>query len=192
MIFVFQIEEKLNFQKSDYLENYKLSFNSFLAGIKPHALIELIREAFNFNSQHFTYALRVAIGLCIGVLIYKFFDIDHGHWIALTMMIVIQPYFGATRKKGIERIVGTVGGIILGGVIMLLPLPHTIFVGLLVIVSFFVAYFLRNNYKVGVFFTTIMMVVLMQLSEQGSWELIGWRILSTLIGALLALSLIHI
>jgi len=182
-----QVEEKLNFQKSDYLENYKLSFNSFLVGLKPRALLELIREAFNFNSQHFTYALRVAIGLCIGVFIYKFFKIDHGHWIALTMMIVIQPYFGATRKKGIERIVGTVGGIILGGVIMLLPLPHQAFVGLLVVVSFFVAYFLRNNYKVGVFFTTVMMVVLMQLSQQGSWELIGWRILSTFIGALLAL-----
>ncbi len=184
---VSQIEEKLNFQKSDYLENYKLSFNSFLIGLKPRALMELIREAFNFNSQHFTYALRVAIGLCIGVFLYKFFKIDHGHWIALTMMIVIQPYFGATKKKGIERIIGTVGGILLGGVIMLLPLPHHVFVGMLVIVSFFVAYFLRNNYKIGVFFTTIMMVVLMQFSQQGSWELIGWRVVSTSIGALLAL-----
>ena len=183
-----QIEEKLNFQKSDYLENYKLSFNNFLVGLKPRALVELVNEAFNFNSQHFIYALRVAIGLCIGVFIYKFFRIDHGHWIALTMMIVIQPYFGATKKKGIERIIGTVAGIVLGGVIMLLPLPHQVFVGLLIIVSFLVAYYLRNNYKVGVFFTTIMMVILMQLSQQGSWELIGWRVLSTLIGALLALT----
>lgn len=184
---ILQIEEKLNFQKSDYLENYKLSFNNFLVGLKPRALMELLEEAFNFNSQHFTYAFRVAVGLSIGVFIYKFFNIDHGHWIALTMMIVIQPYFGATRKKGIERIIGTVTGIILGGVIMLLPLPHEAFVGLLIIVSFLVAYFLRNNYKVGVFFTTIMMVVLMQLSQQASWELIGWRVLSTLIGAMLAL-----
>ncbi|MDF2450943.1 MAG: hypothetical protein K0S26_447 [Bacteroidota bacterium] len=184
---ILQVEEKLNLKKSDYLENYKLSFNNFLVGLKPRVLLELLQEAFNFNSQHFTYALRVAIGLCMGVFIYKFFEIDHGHWIALTMMIVVQPYFGATRKKGVERIVGTVTGIILGGVIMLLPLPHEAFVGLLVIVSFFVAYFLRNNYKIGVFFTTIMMVVLMQLSQQASWELIGWRVLSTLIGAMLAL-----
>jgi hypothetical protein len=117
---------------------------------------------------------------------YIFEKNDHGHWISLTMLIVIQPYFGATRKKGIERIVGTVAGIVLGGAIMLLPLPHDVFVGLLIIVSFFVAYFLRNNYKVGVFFVTIMMVILMQISQQASWELIGWRVLSTLIGALLA------
>lgn len=182
-----QVEEKLNFQKSDYLENYKLSFNNFLVGLKPRALAELVQEPFNFNSQHFIYALRVAIGLSLGVFIYKIFNIDHGYWIALTMMIVIQPYFGATKKKGIERIIGTVTGIVLGGVIMLLPLPHQAFVILLILVSFLVAYYLRNNYKVGVFFTTIMMVILMQLSQQGSWELIGWRILSTLIGALLAL-----
>jgi uncharacterized membrane protein YccC len=183
---VCQIEQKLNLKKSDYLENYKLTFNNFLVGLKPRAMLELVREAFNINSQHFIYALRVAIGLSIGVFVYKFFRIDHGHWISLTMLIVIQPYFGATRKKGIERIVGTVTGIVLGGVIMLMPLPHDVFVGLLVVVSFFVAYFLRNNYKVGVFFTTIMMVILMQISQQHSWELIGWRVLSTLIGAFLA------
>ncbi len=184
---ILQIEEKLNFKKSDYLENYKLSFNHFITGLKPRVLLEFIREIFNINSQQFQYALRVAIGLSFGVFVYKFFKIDHGHWIALTMMIVIQPYYGATRKKGIERIIGTVSGIILGGVIMLLPIPHEAFVGILVVISFLVAYFLRNNYKVGVFFVTIMMVVMMQISQQGSWELIGWRVLSTLIGAVLAL-----
>lgn len=184
---ILQIEEKLNFKKSDYLENYKLSFNHFLAGLKPRVLIEFVREMFNIDSQQFKYALRVAIGLTLAVFIFKFFKIDHGHWIALTMIIVIQPYYGATRKKGIERTVGTVAGIVLGGVVMLLPLPHEAFVGLLVVISFLVAYFLRNNYKVGVFFVTVMMVVMMQISKQGSWELIGWRLLSTLIGALLAI-----
>lgn len=183
-----QIEQKLQFKKSDYLENYKLSFNNFLSGLKPEALMEFLRELVNFNTQQFKYALRVATGLSIGVFLFKFFNINHGYWIPLTMIIVIQPYYGATRKKSIERIVGTVAGILLGGVIMLLPLPHQVFVGLLVVVSFFVAYFLRNNYKVGVFFVTIMMVILMQLSQQGSWELIGWRILSTLIGAALAIT----
>lgn len=181
-----QIDEKLNFRKSDYLENYKLSFNHFLAGLRPRVLIEFVREMFNIDSQQFRYALRVAIGLTLAVFIFKFFSIDHGHWIALTMIIVIQPYYGATRKKGVERTVGTVAGIVVGGVVMLLPLPHQAFVGLLVVISFFVAYFLRNNYKVGVFFVTVMMVVMMQISRQGSWELIGWRLLSTLIGAMLA------
>jgi uncharacterized membrane protein YccC len=184
---ILQIEEKLNFKKSDYLENYKLSINNFLAGLKPRALIELIKELTHVNSEQFKYALRVAFVLCIGVFIFKFFNIDHGQWIALTILIVIQPYYGATRKKGIERVVGTVLGIIVGGIIMLLPVPHEVFVWLLVVVSFFVAYFLRNNYKVGVFFVTIMMVILMQLSQQSSMQLIGWRVLSTLIGSVLAL-----
>lgn len=182
-----QIEMKQNYTKSDYLENYKLSLNNFLTGLKPNALLDFARDMFNINSQQFKYALRVAIGLCIGVFAFKFFNIDHGHWIPLTMIIVIQPYYGATRKKGIERIAGTVAGILVGGIIMLLPLPHYVFVALLVVISFFVAYFLRNNYKVGVFFVTIMMVVMMQISQQASWELIGWRIISTLIGAALAL-----
>jgi len=184
---IVQIEQKLTIANGDYFENYKLSFNNFIAGLSSQALLDFLRNLANISTPQFIYALRVSLGLCAGVFAYKFFQIDHGYWIPLTMIIVIQPYYGATRKKGLERVVGTVAGIVLGGAIMLLPLSHHAFVILLIIVSFFVAYFLRNNYKVGVFFVTVMMVIMMQLSQQASWELIGWRILSTLIGALLAL-----
>lgn len=184
---ILQIDQKLNFNKGDYFENYKLSFTNFIAGLNSQALLDFLKNLANINSDQFKYALRVSIGLCVGVFVYKFFKIDHGHWLPITMIIVIQPYYGATRKKGLERVIGTVAGIVLGGVIMLFPLSHEAFVVLLIVVSFFVAYFLRNNYKVGVFFVTIMMVILMQLSQQATWQLIGWRIISTLIGAVLAL-----
>ncbi|WP_430402590.1 FUSC family protein [Fluviicola sp.] len=183
------VNEKLDFKRSNYFENYKLSFNHFIAGLQPRAMVQIVREVFNIDSQQFRYSLRVGLGLALSVFIFKFFQIDHGHWIALTLLIVIQPYYGATRKKGIERIVGTVAGILVGGAIMLLPIKHEAFVVILIFISFFVAYYLRNNYKVGVFFVTIMMVVMMQLSKQGSWDLIWWRVLSTLIGSILAISI---
>lgn len=180
------LETKLSLKKSDYFESYKLSLNNFTVGIENWFFIDFLKSLVRFNSEQFKYALRVSVALCVGVFIFKYFKIDHGYWIPLTLMIVIQPYYGATRRKGIERIGGTLGGVIVGGLIMLLPLPHQAFVVLLVVVSFFVAYFLRNNYKVGVFFVTVMMVVLMQISQRGTVELIAWRILSTLIGAFLA------
>jgi uncharacterized membrane protein YccC len=179
--------QKLDFKHSNYFENYKLSFNHFVAGLQPRVMVQIVREVFNIDSQQFRYSLRVGLGLAISVFIFKFFQIDHGHWIALTLLIVIQPYYGATRKKGVERIIGTVAGIIVGGAIMLLPIKHEAFVVILIFISFFVAYYLRNNYKVGVFFVTIMLVVMMQLSKQGSWDLIWWRVLSTLIGSALAI-----
>lgn len=182
------LEQKMNFQKSDYLENYKLSFNQFLSGLRAEALFDLVREIFNINSQQFKYALRVAFGLTLGVFIYKYFNINHGYWIPLTVIIVIQPYYGATLKKSIERISGTMSGILVGGLIMLLPIPHEVYAGLLIVVTFFIAYYLRNNYKVGVFFVTIMMVILMHFSQQGSLALIGWRILATVIGSAIAIA----
>lgn len=180
------LETKFSLKKSDYFESYKLSFNNFTVGVENWVFTDFLKSLFRFNSEQFKYALRVSVALCAGVFIFKYFEIDHGYWIPLTLMIVIQPYYGATRKKGIERIGGTLGGVVVGGLIMLLPLPHEAFVVLLIVVSFFVAYFLRNNYKVGVFFVTVMMVILMQLSQRGTVELIAWRILSTLIGAFLA------
>ena len=180
------LETKFSLKKSDYFESYKLSFNNFTVGVENWVFTDFLKSLLRFNSEQFKYALRVSVALCAGVFIFKYFEIDHGYWIPLTLMIVIQPYYGATRKKGIERIGGTLGGVVVGGLIMLLPLAHEAFVVLLIVVSFFVAYFLRNNYKVGVFFVTVMMVVLMQLTQRGTVELIAWRILSTLIGAFLA------
>lgn len=183
------IDEKNKFKRSNYFENYKLSFNHFIAGLQPRVMWQIVREIFNIEAQQFNYALRVALGMAFSVFLFKYFDINHGHWIALTLLIVIQPYYGATRKKGIERVIGTVAGILIGGAIMLLPITHEFFVVILIFISFFVAYFLRNNYKIGVFFVTIMMVVLMQLSKQGSWDLIWWRVLSTVIGSALAIGI---
>ncbi|MBL7933190.1 MAG: FUSC family protein [Bacteroidia bacterium] len=181
------LDQKLELRKGDYFEAYKLTYNNFVAGVKSWVIVDFLKNLVNINSEQFRYALRVALVLCFGVFLFRFFEMSHGYWIPLTIIIVIQPYYGATRKKGLERIIGTVLGIVLGGVIMMLPLSHWTFVVLLVIVSFFVAYFLRNNYKVGVFFVTVMMVIMMQLSQQASWDLIGWRVLATLIGAALAL-----
>jgi uncharacterized membrane protein YccC len=181
------IEGSHNNKQQLYFENYKLSLNQFILGLKPRKIGVLIKDIFNFNSQQFNYSVRVAIGMAFSVFIFKFFKIDHGHWIALTMLIVIQPYYGATKKKGVERIVGTLLGIVIGGFIMLLPIPHYYFTYILIFISFFVAYFLRNNYKIGVLFVTIMMVILMQMTQQTSWALIGWRLISTSLGAGLAL-----
>jgi len=68
----------------------------------------------------------------------------------------------------------------------LFNLPHLFYVVLLVIVSFYIVYFIRHNYKVGVFFLTLMMVILLHISSMASWQLIGWRVLSTCIGSVLA------
>jgi uncharacterized membrane protein YccC len=180
------LQEKLEIGKSDRSESYRLSMHSFAMGLNRQTFGNFIQNFKSIDVDQLRYALRASVALCVGVFLFKFFNIDHGYWIPLTIIIVIQPYYGATRKKGLERIIGTVAGTILGGLVMLLPLPHFAFIILLVAVSFLVAYYLRNNYKVGVFYSTVMMVVLMQLSQHASWSLIGWRVLSTLLGALLA------
>ena len=46
-----QIEDKLGFSKSDYLENYKLSFNQFITGLRPKVWMEYLHEMFNVNSR---------------------------------------------------------------------------------------------------------------------------------------------
>lgn len=181
------LEEKRTLQGQARLEEYKLTFNNFLAGLNPYGWIVHLRTMFNINSQQFRYALRVAIAVSIGTFIFVYFHIDHGYWMPLTVIIVIQPYYGATLKKGMERIAGTVAGITVGGIISLLNLPQYVFMVLLIIVSFLLVYFIRNNYKVGVFFLTLMMVVLFHLSAQASWQLIGTRLIATLAGALLAI-----
>jgi hypothetical protein len=43
--------------------------------------------------------LRVAVLLMMSVAAYKWFNIPHGYWIAFTILVVLQPDYGATRRK---------------------------------------------------------------------------------------------
>jgi uncharacterized membrane protein YccC len=164
--------------------SYSLIKTSFL--IHPKYLIKNTRLLFNFNTLTTRYALRSAIAVAVALFINKFFNIDHGYWIPLSVMIIKQPYFGATLKKAGDRIAGTLLGVIAGGLLLQVPAGVHLKEITLFLTFLLMVYYIRKQYAVAAFIITINLVLLFNLEASYSNTLMVTRVLCTVGGALLA------
>ncbi|MEZ5015504.1 MAG: FUSC family protein [Flavipsychrobacter sp.] len=155
--------------------------------LHPKYWTQGIRALFNFNTFTIRYALRAAIAATLAMFIYKWFDIDHGYWIPFTLMIVSQTYIGATVKKARDRIIGTILGGLAGGLLLYLPASLFIKETLLFLSTVPMIIYLQKNYAISVFFLTLGLVLLFNISDTIDNQLIITRALATTAGAGLAI-----
>ncbi|MGH2642942.1 MAG: FUSC family protein, partial [Chitinophagaceae bacterium] len=167
--------------------NMTFFLRNFLTGATIPQQIPWVHFEFNFRSFTFRFALRLALGMGIGIAVYKYFHIPHGYWIAMTVMIVLQPEFGATLKKAFRRMKGTVLGVTAGTLIFLFHFPLPVNVAIVTVCSLLMTWYILKNYAVAAFFITIMVIALFHLIEPVTWQLGGIRLINTLSGCGLAL-----
>ena len=55
------------------------------------------------------------MAVAVGAVVYLVgaWDIPHGYWMALTLTVVLRPFDDQTRRKSLQRVVGTIGGVVL-------------------------------------------------------------------------------
>lgn len=145
-----------------------------------------IRRLANINTHSFRYAIRTAIVATLALFVYKYFHIDHGYWLPFTVMIVAQPYFGATLKKAFDRVLGTVSGVVIGGLLLAIPGEFPMKELLLLLSPLLMVYFLRKQYGVATFFISIFLVALFAAEHNLDNSVILTRALCTVGGAALA------
>ncbi len=133
------------------------------------------------------YALRMAALSMTAVAIYKSYQISHGYWIALTMMVVLQPNYGPTRERAAQRIIGTIAGGLFGSIFAWIHPPLFLVDTMLAAVAFLFAINLKQRYALAVFFVTIMVVLSTETLSTVSIEITQSRIYCTVTGGLCAL-----
>lgn len=156
--------------------------------LHPRHWLRSIRLLLNMSTSNARYAIRSAVAAAIGLLAYKWLDINHGYWIAFTSLLVIQPFFTATVKKAVDRVLGTLAGGVVGG--LLIQLPTGIYAKelMLFISSIFMVYFIKTRYSVAVFFVTLSVVLLFDVEDAADPTLIISRALCTTAGAVLGIT----
>jgi uncharacterized membrane protein YccC len=148
--------------------------------------IDSVRRLANINTHSFRYAVRTAIIATLALFIYKWFNIEYGYWLPFTVMIVVQPYFGATLKKALDRVLGTVLGVVAAGFLMTLPPEFHTKEILLIVCPLLMVYFLRTRYSVATFFISMFLVALFAAEHALDNSVIFIRALITIGGAALA------
>lgn len=155
-----------------------------------HYRWETLRENLNFNSTIFRHATRLTltmiIGLVIGEISSAYFDLLNGYWILLTIVVIMRPGFGLTKQRSFERVIGTViGGMLAFG--LLYVISDTATIAYLTVLTMILGYwFSHTDYKVGVTFITMYVVLIYGILTPNFMDLLIFRIIDTLIGALLA------
>lgn len=145
-----------------------------------------IQRLANINTHSFRYALRTAIVGTLALFISRWFEIPHGYWLPFSVMIIVQPYFGATIKKALDRVLGTVLGVVIGGLLLALPSSLHLKEILIIVSPVFMVYFLRRNYSTATFFITIFLISLFAVEENLDSSVILIRALCTIGGAAFA------
>lgn len=112
---------------------------------------------------------------------------EHPYWIALTVAVTLKPDFGSVFARAVQRGVGTIVGVALGGA-LLLVLPGTVWV--LIAIGLLAASLpitQRRNYGMFSTFLTPLIVLLLDLPHGGEVQLMVSRILDTTLGCAIVL-----
>ena len=147
--------------------------------------LQLYADNLSFSSSIFKHSLRVALVCLIGFVAAKTITTGHhSYWILLTIIVILKPGFSLTKQRNFQRLMGTIGGGIIGILVLkFLPDPTAQFIILMVFMIG--AYsFQRYNYIVSVFLMTPYILILFKFLGVG--HVVEERILDTLIGSVIA------
>ncbi|UTW06257.1 YccS family putative transporter [Pseudomonas benzenivorans] len=162
--------------------------DSSLLDREPQSLkdvAERLRLQLTPTSLLFRHALRLAVALAAGYGLLHWIDPAQGFWILLTTVFVCQPNYGATRRKLVQRIAGTVLGLVLGWALFDL-FPNTL-VQAFFAVAAGVVFFATRSSRYTLATAAITLMVLFCFNQVGDgYGLIIPRLVDTLLGSLIA------
>lgn len=158
-----------------------------LNALSPRSLTTWVDTAPRTDPVLVRHAIRMALLTMAAVAVYKYFQIERGYWIALTILVVLQPDYGATRKRAGQRIVGTVAGAVVASGLLWVKMPPALLLGLAALMAFGFAYLVREQYRWAVFFVTVMLVLITETAATVTIQLPLMRLGSTVAGGAVAL-----
>jgi uncharacterized membrane protein YccC len=134
------------------------------------------------------FALRLMLCTGIAAVASEVLPLARSYWLVLTVVIIMKPDYGSVFARAVQRAVGTVVGAVLGAVILaLVPygpwllLPFGVLAALL-------PYARARNFGLVATFLTPLVVLLIDLLDQGGWHLAEARLVDTVIASLIVLA----
>ncbi|NPT56914.1 FUSC family protein [Paraburkholderia elongata] len=72
---------------------------------------------FNTESIWLQHAIRVALASALSVALVRHFSPNHGYWLSLTALFLVQPNVAMTLKRSAHRVAGTIVGALVAAVL---------------------------------------------------------------------------
>jgi uncharacterized membrane protein YccC len=151
-------------------------------------VIRPLRANLNWQSPALRHALRAALTAALPLAFTMFWFTPYDHWLTITVVATMQPYFSVTYTRAVERIVGSaLGGVIAAAIGLLCTTPVSIASAMFLLS---ISAFAIRAVSFGLFTMALTPLVVL-LVESGSPDAGGWMIAAaraalTTIGGLIA------
>ncbi len=144
----------------------------------------------NRESIPLRHALRAATTAAPALAYTLIHDGRFDHWLTITILVTMQPYFGNTFARALER----TGGTVLGGLIAaVIGLFVTSSIGIaMVMFPLAIAVFALRQVSFGLFISgltpMIVLIIELGLPDTDDWQIAATRVVLTLAGGVIAVA----
>ncbi|RYZ18720.1 MAG: FUSC family protein, partial [Sphingobacteriales bacterium] len=154
---------------------------------RQHLDPKIFIDNLSFRSNIFRHSLRIALAALSAYTVGLFFPLGHSYWILLTVIVILKPGYGLTKKRNLERLLGTVIGAGAGAAMLFVVKDRT-FILVLMAISMVAAYsFLRIRYFLSMILMTFYLLLMFHLLDPNDFtSILKDRVIDTLIGSALA------
>jgi uncharacterized membrane protein YccC len=151
--------------------------------------LRTLRANLTPDSTYAQHAVRLAATLGIASTLAHVLPLQRPYWVTLTAAIVLRPDFATTFSRGVARLIGTLAGAVVAGVVVALLHPSGIVDLLLALAFAAVGYTVFNaNYAVFTMAITGWVVFLLAFGGLPEQSALVDRLEASLLGGTLALA----
>lgn len=148
-----------------------------------------IREHLQTRDAFLRHAVRLGILIPVASMIAIASGFPHAYWLPMTIAWVTKPDIAGTVTKVAARVLGTVIGLTVAAILLLVFEVSGYAAGMVVAVAGGVAVaFVWANYAVGVAGVTVLVVVMFSFDDRSVPEDLALRMLATVIAAVMAIA----
>jgi uncharacterized membrane protein YccC len=144
----------------------------------------------NWRSLVFRHALRATVAAAPAIAFTLIWFTPFDHWLTITIVATVQPYFGMTFTRALERVGGTLlGGVIAALLSLIVTTPLAIAAAMFPLAILALAI---RGVSFGLFMAALtpMIVLLVELGQPGAseWVIAGARLALTFAGGAVAIA----
>ncbi|HEV7824025.1 MAG TPA: FUSC family protein [Mycobacteriales bacterium] len=139
-------------------------------------------------SAAFRHAVRLSGALVVATVLSHLLPVERGYWLPLTVLVVLQPDFGATFSRGFARIAGTVLGVGVATALLAALQPGPVLLAVLTVLLAFAAMAVfRVSFAAFSACVTAVITVLLAFTGLPGLSTVPDRLLDTVLGGAVAM-----
>lgn len=147
----------------------------------------LLLNNLSWQSNVFRFSIRMMVAMVVGYLVSLYLPLGHAYWVLLTIVVILKPAYAITRQRNIDRLLGTLIGVVIGAVVLYATSNTYILLGIMLSFMILSFSFWRHRYFWSVLTLTLFIVIAMHLLHPGNYTLlIQDRLIDTAIGSAIA------